>query len=146
MSTNNKKDKQGGNSITDPSVVKLFEGKNFAFFATLMKDGSPQVTPTWVDIDKNGNTILVNTAKGRIKHRNISRDPRVAVSVVDSSNPYDMVTVRGRVIEEINGKDADDHIDKLAKKYLNQEKYPNRRPGEERVLLKIKPELVARMR
>ncbi|MFL6523898.1 MAG: PPOX class F420-dependent oxidoreductase [Nitrososphaera sp.] len=146
MSTNKKKDKQGGDSITDPTVVKLFEGKNFAFFATLMKDGSPQVTPTWVDIDKNNNTILVNTAKGRIKHRNISRDPRVAVSVVDSSNPYDMVTVRGRVIEQINGKDADDHIDKLAKKYLDQQKYPNRRPGEERVLLKIKPEIVARMR
>lgn len=146
MSTNKKKDKQGGDSITDPTVVKLFEGKNLAFFATLMKDGSPQVTPTWVDIDKNNNTILVNTAKGRIKHRNISRDPRVAVSVVDSSNPYDMVTVRGRVIEQINGKDADDHIDKLAKKYLDQLKYPNRRPGEERVLLKIKPEIVARMR
>ncbi len=146
MSANNKKDDKGRDSITDPSIVKLFEGKNLAFFATLMKDGSPQVTPTWVDIDKNSNTILVNTAKGRIKHRNISRDPRVAVSVVDSANPYDMVTVRGRVIEEINGKDADDHIDKLAKKYLNQEKYPNRRPGEERVLLKIKPEIVARMR
>ena len=146
MSTNKKKDRQGGDSITDPTVVKLFEGKNLAFFATLMKDGSPQVTPTWVDIDKNNNTILVNTAKGRIKHRNISRDPRVAVSVVDSSNPYDMVTVRGRVIEQINGKDADDHIDKLAKKYLDQLKYPNRRPGEERVLLKIKPEIVARMR
>jgi PPOX class probable F420-dependent enzyme len=146
MSTNKKKDRQGGDSITDPTVVKLFEVKNLAFFATLMKDGSPQVTPTWVDIDKNNNTILVNTAKGRIKHRNISRDPRVAVSVVDSSNPYDMVTVRGRVIEQINGKDADDHIDKLAKKYLDQLKYPNRRPGEERVLLKIKPEIVACMR
>ena len=146
MSANNKKDNEGRDSITDPSIVKLFEGKNLAFFATLMKDGSPQVTPTWVDIDKNSNTILVNTAKGRIKHRNISRDPRVAVSVVDSSNPYNMVTVRGRVIEQINGKDADDHIDKLAMKYLNQEKYPNRRPGEHRVLLKIKPEIVARMR
>jgi PPOX class probable F420-dependent enzyme len=94
--------KQKGNrrrdSITDPSIAKLFEGKNFAFLATLMKDGSPQVTPTWVDIDKNNNTILVNTAKGRIKYRNISRDPRVAISVIDSSNPYDMVTVRGRVV------------------------------------------------
>jgi PPOX class probable F420-dependent enzyme len=143
MSTNKKKGNQGRNSITDPSIAKLFEGKNFAFLATLMKDGSPQVTPTWVDIDKNNNTILVNTARGRIKHRNISRDPRVAVSVIDFSNPYDMVTVRGRVIERINGKDADEHIDRLAKKYLGQEKYPRRRPGEERVLLRIKPELVA---
>jgi PPOX class probable F420-dependent enzyme len=110
-----------------------------------MKDGSPQVTPTWVDIDKNNNTILVNTAKGRIKHRNISRDPRVAVSVIDFSNPYDMVTVRGKVIDQINGKDADEHIDKLSKKYLDKEKYPRRRAGEERVMLRIKPELVARM-
>lgn len=141
----NNKSNQKSDSITDPSVAELFEGKNFAFLATLMKDGSPQVTPTWVDIDKNNNTILVNTAKGRIKYRNISRDPRVAVSVIDSSNPYDMVTVRGRVVEQIKGKDADEHIDKLAKKYLDKEKYPRRRPGEERVLLRIKPELVGRM-
>ncbi|HEX6281472.1 MAG TPA: PPOX class F420-dependent oxidoreductase [Nitrososphaera sp.] len=141
----NKKGNQGHDSITDPSIAKLFEGKNFAFLATLMKDGAPQVTPTWVDIDKNDNTILVNTAKGRIKHRNISRDPRVAVSVIHFSNPYDMVTVRGKVIEQINGKVADEHIDKLAKKYLDKDKYPRRRPGEERVLLRIKPELVAHM-
>jgi PPOX class probable F420-dependent enzyme len=145
MSTNKKKGNQGRDSITDPSIAKLFEGKNFAFLATLMKDGSPQVTPTWVDIDKNNNTILVNTAKGRIKYRNISRDPRIAVSIIDSSNPYDMVTVRGRVVEQIKGKDADEHIDKLAKKYLEKEKYTRRRPSEERVLLRIKPELVARM-
>jgi PPOX class probable F420-dependent enzyme len=145
MSTNKKKGNQGRGSITDPSIAKLFEGKNFAFLATLMRDGSPQVTPTWVDIDKNNDTILVNTARGRIKHRNISRDPRVAVSLIDSLNPYDMVTVRGRVVEQIKGKDADEHIDKLAKKYLDKEKYPRRRPGEQRVLLRIKPELVARM-
>ena len=145
MSTKKKKGNQGHDSITDPSIAKLFEGKNFAFIATLMKDGSPQVTPTWIDIDKNSNTILVNTAKGRIKHRNISRDPRVAVSAIDFSNPYDMVTVRGRVVQQIDGKDADEHIDKLAKKYLDKEKYPRRKPGEERVLLRIKPELVARM-
>jgi PPOX class probable F420-dependent enzyme len=146
MGTIKKKGNQGRNSITDPSTAKLFEGKNFAFLATLMKDGSPQVTPTWVgDIDKNNNTILVNTAKGRIKHRNISRDPCVAVSVIDFSNPYDMVTVRGKVIEQINGKDADEHIDKLSKKYLGKDKYPRRAPGEERVLLRIKPAHIAHM-
>jgi PPOX class probable F420-dependent enzyme len=145
MSTNKKKGNQRRDSITDPSIAKLFEGKNFAFLATVMKDGSPQVTPTWVDIDKNNNTILVNTAKGRIKYRNISRDPRIAVSVIDSLNPYDMVTVRGKVVEQIKGKEADEHIDKLAKKYLDKETYPRRIPGEERVLLRIKPELVARM-
>ena len=142
MSTNKKKGNQRRDSITDPSTAKLFEEKNFAFLATLMKDGSPQVTPTWVDIDKNNNTILVNTAEGRVKHRNISRDPRVGVSVIDSSNPYHMVSVRGRVVEQIKGKDADEHIDKLAKKYLDKEKYPRRRPGEERLLLRIKPQHV----
>jgi PPOX class probable F420-dependent enzyme len=143
--SNNKKDNQGRQSITNSSLSKLFEEKNFAFLATLMKDGSPQVTPTWVDIDKSDGTVLVNTAKGRTKHRNVSTDPRVAVSVIDFSNPYRMVAIRGKVIEQINGKEADQHIDKLAKKYLGEDKYPRRRPGEERVLLRIKPEHVAQM-
>jgi PPOX class probable F420-dependent enzyme len=141
--SSNKKGGQGRNSITNPSIAKLFEGKNFAFLATLMKDSSPQVTPTWVDIDKSNNTILINTAKGRIKHRNVSKDPRVAVSIVDFSNPYHMVTVRGKVIEQINSKEADEHIDKLAKKYLGKDKYPGRAPGEERVVLRIRPDHVA---
>src|ERR687888_633202 len=105
--------KEFDNKITDPSVRRLFEGKNFVFISSIMKDGSPQVTPTWVDIE-NGN-ILVNTAIGRIKHKNISRDPRVALAIVDQNNPYDMVTVRGRVIEQISGEAADKHIDKLVK-------------------------------
>ena len=126
MSSKRKASSEKSDSITDPSIAKLFEEKNFAFLATLMKGGSPHVTPTWVDIDKGNNTILINTAKGRVKHKNISRDPRVGVSVVDSSNPYHMVSIRGKVIEEINGKEADDHIDKLAKKYLGEDKYPGR--------------------
>ena len=142
MSRSNKGN-QKRDSITDPSIAKLFEEKNFAFLATLMKDGTPHVTPTWVDIDKNNSTILINTAKGRIKHKNISRDPRVGVSVVDSSNPYHMASVRGKVIEQINGNEADDHIDKMAKKYMDKDKYPGRSPGEERLLLRIKPEHVA---
>ena len=143
--SNKKKDNQGRQSVLNSSISRLFEEKNYAFLATLMKDGSPQVTPTWVDIDKSDGTVLVNTAKGRIKHRNILTDPRVAVSVIDFSNPYHMVAVRGKVIEQINGKDADEHIDKLAKKYLGKDKYPRRNPGEERVLLRIKPEYVAHM-
>jgi PPOX class probable F420-dependent enzyme len=140
--SSDKKYNQKRDSITDPSVAKLFEGKNFASLATLMKGGSPHVTPTWVDIDKSNNTILINTAKGRIKHKNISRDPRVGVSVMDFSNPYHMVSIRGKVIEQINGKEADDHIDKMAKKYMGMDKYPGRAPGEERLLLRIKPEHV----
>jgi PPOX class probable F420-dependent enzyme len=143
--SSNRKGNPKSDSITDPSIAKLFEEKNFAFLATLMKGGTPHVTPTWVDIDKSNNTILINTAKGRVKHRNISRDPRVGVSVIDFSNPYHMVSVRGTVIEQIDGKEADDHIDKMAKKYLGKDKYPGRAPGEERLLLRIKPQHVAHM-
>ena len=118
---------------------RLFSGKNFAYIATLMKDGSPQLSPVWVDID--GDTILVNTAEGRVKHKNVSRDPRVAISVIDSANPYSMVTVRGRVVaQEKDG--ADSHIDLMAKKYLGMDRYPGRAPGEKRILLRIKPEKV----
>jgi PPOX class probable F420-dependent enzyme len=126
------------NNIT-PEVAKLLEGKNFAFVATLMKDGSPQITPTWVDLEQN--TILVNTAEGRVKHNNVSRDPRVAISVFDHNNPYNMVSIRGRVIEQTR-KGADEHIDKLAKKYFGVDKYPFRSPSETRIILKIRPEKI----
>ena len=134
------------NSITDPSIAKLLEGKNFACIATVMQDGSPQISPTWVDLDKEENEILINTAKGRIKQRNVSRDPRVAVTVFDLSNPYDMVSVRGKVTEQVDGKDAEMHIDKMAKKYMGKDKYPGRAPGEERVLFRIKPDHVFHMK
>jgi len=126
------------NQITEP-VAKLLEGRNFAFVATLMKDGSPQITPTWVDVE-NGK-ILVNTAKGRLKQKNISRDGRIAISVTDQNNPYHMVTVRGKVVEQTT-EGADKHIDKLAKKYLSVDKYPLHSPSEKRIILKIKPERV----
>jgi len=117
-------------------VAKLLENKNFVFLATLMNDGSPQITPTWVDVQ--GDKILINTAEGRVKHKNVSRDPRVAISVIDQSNPYNMVTIRGAV-EELITEGADEHIDKLAKKYLGMDKYPFRSPTEKRIILKIKP-------
>jgi PPOX class probable F420-dependent enzyme len=128
------------NEITGP-VIKLLEGKNFAFFSTLMKDGSPQITPVWIDWEKNTNTILINTAKGRLKQENISRDPRVAVSLADSNNPYEMVTIRGKVIEQ-NTEGAIEHADKLAKKYMGLDKYPYHSPSEKRIILKIKPEKI----
>ena len=136
--------KEPNNEITDSSTRKLFEGKNLAFVSTLMKDGYPHNTPTWIDIEDGH--IFVNTAIGRIKQRNVSRDPRLSISIVDQNNPYDMVTVRGRVIEQITGDAADQHIDKLAKKYLGKDKYPNRASGEKRVILKIKPERVFHMK
>jgi len=126
--------------LTEP-MSKLFQGKNFAFVSTLMEDGSPQVTPTWVDIE-DGN-IIVNTAEGRLKLKNISRDPRIAICVIDQNNPYHMVTVRGRVVEQTT-ESADEHIDKLAKKYLGVDKYPGQKdyPGQKRIIIKIKPERV----
>ena len=108
------------------------------------KDGSPQVTPTWVDIE-NG-YILVNTAIGRIKQKNISRDPRVALAIADQNNPYDMVTIMGKVTEQITGDLAEQHIDKLAKKYIDKDKFPSRSPREERIILKIKPERIFHMK
>jgi PPOX class probable F420-dependent enzyme len=130
--------------ITDPSIRRLFNDKNFVFVSTLMSNGSPHITPTWVDID-DGN-ILINTAIGRVKQKNVSRDPRLSIAVVDHNNPYDMVTVRGRVIEQIKGDAAEKHIDRLAKKYLGKDQYPNRTAGEKRVILKAKPEKIFHMR
>lgn len=117
----------------------LIERPNFAHLATLMPDGSPQVTPVWVDLD--GDTILINTAVGRVKTRNLDRDPRVALSIADQQNPYRYIQVRGRVVERTH-EGADAHIDKLAKKYLGQDRYPFRRPGEQRVIFRIQPEHV----
>ncbi|MGI0101150.1 MAG: PPOX class F420-dependent oxidoreductase [Nitrosotalea sp.] len=110
--------------------------------ATISKDGSPQITPTWIDIEDG--IILINTAEGRVKHKNVSRDPRVAISIVDQNNPYNTVTVRGKVIEQTN-MGADEHIDKLAKKYLDVDKYPLRSPSEKRIILKVKPEKIFHM-
>ena len=123
-------------SVISPEVAKLLEDKNLAFVATLMKDNSPQITPTWIDLVDG--IIIVNTAEGRVKQRNVSRDPRVAISIVDNKNPYNMVTIRGKVIEQTT-LDADKHADKMAKKYLGVDKYPFGMPGEKRILLKILP-------
>ena len=130
------------NREIDDSTIQLLTGKNFAFVSTLMKDGSPQITPTWIDFD--GNTILINTAEGRTKQKNVSRDQRVAISIVDQNNPYHMVTIRGKVTEQTSNG-ADDHIDKLAKRYLGVDKYPFRSPTEKRVIIKVAPENVFHM-
>lgn len=125
-------------------IMPLLHDKNFVFVATIMKDGSPQITPTWVDVEQDG-TVLVNTAMGRVKQRNVTRDPRIAVSVIDKNNPYHMASIRGKVVEQTR-QGADEHIDKMAKKYLGMDRYPGRSPGEERVILRIKPEKVAHMK
>ncbi|HXN24235.1 MAG TPA: PPOX class F420-dependent oxidoreductase [Candidatus Dormibacteraeota bacterium] len=114
----------------------------FGNLGTLMPDGRPQVTPVWVDYD--GSFLRFNSARGRQKDRNVRRDPRVSVSLMDPENPYRYLEVRGRVVE-ITENGADEHIDKLAKKYLGKDKYPFRQPGEVRVMYKIEPEHVSSM-
>jgi PPOX class probable F420-dependent enzyme len=104
----------------------------------VMPDGSPQITPVWIDVEADGSHVLVNTAEGRLKTRNTKENAEVAVSVVDAANPWRYAVVRGTVVEQIH-EGADDHIDKLAKKYLGVDTYPNRTATETRVILRIKP-------
>jgi PPOX class probable F420-dependent enzyme len=120
----------------DKKAEKLFSEKNLVFIATVMRDGSPQVSPVWANYEDG--YILINTAEGRIKHKNILRDPRVAVSVVSKNNPLDMTTIRGTVEELIPDYDYL-HADKLTQQYMGQEHYPFKRDDEKRIILKIKP-------
>jgi PPOX class probable F420-dependent enzyme len=116
--------------------LDLLQKKAFAQLATLMPDGSPHVAPVWCDYD--GKNILINTAKGRVKDRNMRRDPRVGLDILDPDNPYRHLSIRGRVVD-MTEKGADEHIDKMAKKYIGQDRYPNRAPGEVRVICRIEP-------
>ena len=120
----------------------LFAKKAFAYLGTVMSDGSPQVTPVWCDLD--GTYIRVNTAKGRVKDRNMRRNKKVAMTISDPENSYRYLAVRGEVAQ-ITEQGADAHIDLLTKKYLGKEKYPYRQPGEVRVLYKIRPEKISTM-
>ena len=126
--------------IPEKYIDLLDENKKaFANLATMMPDGTPQVTPVWVDYD--GTHVIVNTAKGRKKANNLERNPRVALAIADPANPYRYLGIQGRVVEMTeNGGDA--HIDKMAKKYLGKDTYPFRAPGEKRVIVKIAPEKV----
>ena len=123
----------------DLKAIKLLKEKNLVFLATTMKDGSPQVSPVWADFEDDH--IMINTAEGRIKHINVLREPRVAISIVDQNNPLDMTAIRG-VVEKIIPDYDYLHANKLTKKYLGLDKYPFRRDGEKRIIFKIKPEKV----
>jgi PPOX class probable F420-dependent enzyme len=121
-----------------PAAVRAqLEAQNFWQFVTTNADGSPAVTPVWASVD--GDMVLVNTAVGRVKERNVRRDPRVALAMVDRQNPYTWIEIRGRVVECIEGEQADRSIDGLAQKYLGLERYATGKPGEQRVLLRIEP-------
>ncbi len=117
--------------------LDLFSKKAFAHLATLMADGTPQTTPVWVDYD--GKHVVINTAEGRQKDKNMRRNGHVALSITDPDNPYRYLEVRGTVAERTHAG-ADQHIDRMAKKYLGQDKYPYRQPGEVRVIYKVTPE------
>jgi PPOX class probable F420-dependent enzyme len=120
----------------------ILDKKGFAHLATVGTDGRPQVTPVWVDFD--GSHVRINTARGRVKDRNLAKNPQVALSIQDPDNPYRYVQIRGRVTE-MTEQGADAHIDGLAKKYMGVDRYPGRQPNEKRVLVKIAPEHVQGM-
>jgi len=120
----------------------ILEKKSFVHLATKMRDGSPQVSPVWAEVE--GDLIVVNSAKGRLKDRNMRADERVALSATDPENPYRALMIRGRIVK-ITEEGADEHIDRLAKKYLNEDKYPFRTPDEVRVKYYIEPDKVATM-
>ena len=128
--------------VIPDSHLDLFKKKAFAHLATLMPNGQPQVTPVWVDY--NGRHVVINTAEGRQKDKNLQRDGRLALSIIDPDNPYRYLEVRGRIADRTR-VGADDHIDAMAKKYLGQDKYPYRRPGEVRVIYKVQPEHITSM-
>ena len=124
------------------SFKDLLEKKAFASLATIGADGAPQVTPVWFDFD--GTHIRFNTARGRVKDKNLQRNPAVALAIIDPDNPYRYMQVRGRIVE-VTETGADAHIDALAKKYTGQDRYGNRRPGEVRVTYKVRLDRVQTM-
>jgi PPOX class probable F420-dependent enzyme len=126
-----------------PDKVKtLLQKPVFVHFATVMPEGGPQVSPVWVDLD--GDTILINSAEGRLKDKNVRSDDRVALSVTDPANPYHSVMIRGRV-KEITKDGAEEHIDKMAKKYMGKDVYPKHSAAEPRVIYKIEAEKISVM-
>ena len=128
--------------VIPDAYADIFKKTAFAHLATLMPNGQPQVTPVWIDYD--GRHILFNTAEGRQKDKNLQRDKRVSLSMTDPDNPYRYLEVRGQVVERTKSG-ADQHIDKMAKKYLGKDKYPFRQAGEVRVIYKIDPQHVTKM-
>jgi len=128
-----------GDVTLNPAARALLDEPVIANLATVAGDGSPHVTPVWVDVE--GDDVVVNTAEGRAKTRNLRRSAKVAVSVVDPQDPYRVVALQG-VVSDITTDDADDHIDRLARKYLGVDTYPMRQPGEQRVKVLIRPERV----
>jgi len=119
-----------------PVVKKILEDKAYGHVITFDETGKPQVTMVWVDVD--GDEVVFNTAEGRLKPKNLRRDPRVIISVQDRNDPQSYVVFHGKATVTEAG--ADPHIDKLAKRFLGADKYPFRRPGEKRLIVRVKPD------
>lgn len=122
--------------MIDDGVKELAQAANFGTITTLMRDGSPSTHVMWVDADDEH--VLINTEIGRMKYRNVKRDPRVVVTVWDSDDPYKYAEVRGEVVGEVRGPEARAHIDALSQKYMKRD-YSERAIQTERVILKIRP-------
>lgn len=120
------------------TAQELLDGPNTAYVATVMKDGSPQVSPMWVD--REDGYVLLNTIIGRVKEKNLRRDPRIALTVPENGNPLRKIEIRGRVVEFTEGQPADDHIDRLSLKFTGEPEYQWGEPGQRRVMLRIEPE------
>ena len=129
----------GVTELSKDELFRLFQLRSLAYVGTLSKDGSPHITPVWAEMVED--LILVNTFEESAKIRHISKDKRIALSVVEQNNPFNMVSIKGKVVEQTR-EGADEHLKKLAKKYLGIGKYYYRKPNHKRVILKIKPEKI----
>ena len=133
----------GTTKLSKEEMQLLFQGRSLAFLATLSKDGSPHVTPVWAEMIKEGHDdlILINTFETSAKNKHITNDKRIALSIVDQNNPFNMASIKGKVIEQTI-EEADEHLKRLAKKYLGIGKYYYRKPNYKRIIIKIKPQKI----
>jgi PPOX class probable F420-dependent enzyme len=129
----------GATQLSKEELHILFNNRNLAFVATLSKDGSPNVTPVWTEMIDD--LILINTFESSAKNKHITNDKRIALSIVEQNNPFNMVSIKGKVIEQTT-EGADEHLIKLAKKYLGIGKYYYRKPNQRRIIIKIQPEKI----
>jgi PPOX class probable F420-dependent enzyme len=127
----------GATTLSKEELHHLFQIRNLVFLGTLSKDGSPHVTPVWAEMVDD--LILINTFESSAKNKHITNDKRIALAVVDQNNPFNMVSIKGRVIDQTT-EGADDHLKRLARKYLGIGKYYYRKPNHKRIIIKIKPE------
>ncbi|HEY7079259.1 MAG TPA: pyridoxamine 5'-phosphate oxidase family protein [Nitrososphaeraceae archaeon] len=129
----------GVTELSKDELSRLFQFRNLVYVGTLSKDGSPHITPVWAEMVED--LILINTFEESAKIRHVTKDKRIALSVVEQNNPFNMVSIKGRVVEQTT-EGADEHLKKLAKRYLGIGKYYYRQPNNKRIILKIKPEKI----